>query len=66
KRSGIREIILCKANRKDIGEIKKSYIGDIRIHYVENAEEILKIALLKEKVRKPREFKLEDKTVDQR
>ncbi len=66
KRSGIKEIILCKSNRKDINEIKKSYLGDIRIHYIENAEDILKIALLKEKVRNPRVFKLEEKTVDQK
>ncbi len=64
KRSGIREIILCKANRKDILEINKSYISDLTIHYVENAEEVVRLALLNEKVKNPRDFKLEEKTVE--
>jgi ATP-dependent Lon protease len=50
KRAGIKEIILCNDNKKDIDEIKKDYIKDVKFHFVENMEEVLKIALLKEKV----------------
>jgi ATP-dependent Lon protease len=50
KRAGIKEIILCNHNKKDIDEIKKDYIKDVKFHFVENMEEVLKIALLKEKV----------------
>jgi len=50
KRAGIKEIILCNHNTKDIDEIKKDYIKDVKFHFVENMEEVLKIALLKEKV----------------
>lgn len=64
KRSGIREIILCKANRKEIQEIKKSDISDLKIHYVENADEVLRIALLKEKVKNSRKFKFEEKPIE--
>ena len=50
KRSGIKEIILCSKNRKDIDEIAKSYIADIQVHYVDHVDEVISIALLKEKV----------------
>ncbi len=64
KRSGIKEIILCKANKKDIMEINKSYISDLVIHYVENAEEVLRIALLNEKVKSAMQFNFEEKAVE--
>jgi len=50
KRAGIKEIILCNDNKKDIDEIKKDYIKDVKFHFVESMDEVLKIALLKEKV----------------
>ena len=53
KRAGIKEIILSSKNRKDILEINASYIEDLSFHYVDDAEEVLKIALLEEKVSKP-------------
>lgn len=49
KRAGISEIILCKANKKDIEEIKAAYISDLTFHYVDRMEEVLALALLKEK-----------------
>lgn len=64
KRSGIREIILCKANRKDIQEINKNYLSDLDIHYVETADEVLRIALKNEQVRNPRHFTFEEKSVE--
>lgn len=50
KRAGIEEIILCSKNKKDILEIKADYIKDLKIHYVDNAFEVLEIALEKDKV----------------
>lgn len=53
KRSGIKEIILSAKNKKDIGEIEKSYIKGLTFHYVDSIDQVLKIALLKEKVKNP-------------
>lgn len=53
KRAGIREIILSEKNKKDINEIKPEYLKDLRIHYVDNVEEVLELALLKKKVKHP-------------
>ncbi|MBI3219977.1 MAG: endopeptidase La [Bacteroidetes bacterium] len=58
KRSGIKEIILSARNQRDIAEIEKNYIKGLTFHYVDSVEQVLKIALLKEKVEKPMEFSL--------
>lgn len=50
KRSGITEIILCEENRKDIEEINDIYLKGLKFHYVSNINEVLKEALLEEKV----------------
>ena len=47
KRSGIKEIILCAENKKDIEEIKKEYVKGLKFHYVERIDQVLDIALLK-------------------
>ncbi|MCU0428370.1 MAG: endopeptidase La [Cytophagaceae bacterium] len=51
KRAGIKEIILCKRNKKDIDEITPTYLEGLKFHYVEYANEVLKIALLAGKVK---------------
>jgi ATP-dependent Lon protease len=56
KRSGIKEIVLSSRNRKDIEEIEKHYLKGLSFHYVDTVEEVLRKALLREKVRKPLEF----------
>lgn len=53
KRAGIKEIILCVDNKKDIEDIKKEYIKDLKFHYVEQMIDVVKLALLKEKVSNP-------------
>lgn len=58
KRSGIKEIILSNKNKRDIQEIEKPYIKGLTFHYVDTVDEVLKIALLKEKVSKPIDFVL--------
>ncbi|MDI9860208.1 endopeptidase La [Flectobacillus roseus] len=56
KRAGIKEIILCNKNKKDIEEITPAYISDLTFYYVDHVDEVLKIALLPEKVSKPIDF----------
>ncbi|MFR2509496.1 S16 family serine protease, partial [Odoribacter laneus] len=46
KRAGIKEIILCSENQKDIEDIKKEYLKGLKFHYVDTIEEVLKIALI--------------------
>ncbi|NDV68907.1 endopeptidase La [Dysgonomonas sp. 25] len=53
KRAGIKEIILCKENKKDIDDIKSLYLKGLKFHYVEDIKEVLDYALLKEKVKDP-------------
>ncbi|MBP6459166.1 MAG: endopeptidase La [Crocinitomicaceae bacterium] len=50
KRASIKEIILCEKNRKDIEDIKASYLSGLTFHYVSNMKEVLNLALLEEKV----------------
>lgn len=50
KRAGIKEVILCKRNEKDIQEINERYLKGLKFHFVEEMNEVLDIALLKEKV----------------
>lgn len=45
KRSGIREIILCEQNRKDVEEIPAEYIKNLKFHYVQQMREVLDLAL---------------------
>jgi ATP-dependent Lon protease len=58
KRAEIHEIILSKENKKDIEEINELYLKGLSFHYVETVEEVLEIALLKQKVKKPKIFEL--------
>ncbi len=51
KRAGIKEIILCADNKKDIDDIKPEYLKGITFNYVTQMEDVLKISLLKEKVK---------------
>ena len=53
KRAGIKELILCKENQKDINEIKAEYVKGLTFHYVEDIRQVIDIALLKEKVDNP-------------
>ena len=46
-RAGIKEIILCADNRKDVEEIKKDYIKNMKISYVKTMSEVINLALEK-------------------
>ena len=45
KRSGIKEIILSEDNKKDISEIKETYLDGINFHYVRSMKDVTDIAL---------------------
>lgn len=46
KRAGIKTIILCQENEKDILEIEPIYIKGLNIHYVRRMKEVLALALV--------------------
>ncbi len=46
KRAGIKTIILCSENKKDVEEVKKEYLKGLKFHYVDHICDVLKIALL--------------------
>ncbi|CAM4303326.1 ATP-dependent Lon protease [Pedobacter westerhofensis] len=61
KRANIKDIILCKSNRKDILEIKESYIKDLNFHYVTEMKEVIDLALTKDKVKDPQDLSIKPK-----
>ncbi|MBD1425851.1 endopeptidase La [Sphingobacterium arenae] len=60
KRANIKDILLCKANEKDILEIKEDYIKDLKFHYVTKMSEVIDIALLKQTVKYPKDLSRTD------
>lgn len=44
-RAGIKEVILCEANKKDVEEINPNYLKNLKVHYVNRMAEVIKIAL---------------------
>ena len=61
KRAGIKDIVLCEDNRKDIGEIQPMYLEGVAFHYVKDIKEVLKLALTDEKVADAIDFTVENK-----
>ncbi len=47
KRAGIKEIILCADNKKDVDDIKQDYLKGLTFNYVTKMTEVLELALLK-------------------
>jgi ATP-dependent Lon protease len=45
KRAGLRELILCWQNEKDVDEIEPQYINGVRFHYVKTMQQVLDIAI---------------------
>jgi ATP-dependent Lon protease len=46
KRAGLKEIILCWQNEKDVREIDSTFIKGVQFHYVKNMQQVLELALL--------------------
>jgi ATP-dependent Lon protease len=53
RRAGIKEIILCEKNKRDIDEINAKYIANLKFHFVETVDQVLEVALLPSKVENP-------------
>jgi ATP-dependent Lon protease len=53
KRAGIKEIILCHKNKKDVDEINASYLKGLTFYYVAHMKEVLDLSLLEQKVKDP-------------
>jgi len=51
KRAGIKEIILCKDNEKDILEIKPDYLKGLTFSYVDDMMQVVELALTDQKVK---------------
>ncbi len=46
KRAGLKEIILCWQNEKDVQEIEQEFIKGIKFHYVKTMSQVLDLALV--------------------
>ena len=46
KRAGLKEIILCWQNEKDVQEIEQEFIKGIKFHYVKTMNQVLELALV--------------------
>ena len=46
KRAGMKEIIMCWQNEKDVNEIDKTFIKGVQFHYVKNMQQVLDLALV--------------------
>ncbi len=51
KRAKIKEILLCKENKRDIEEIKADYIKGLTFHYVSEMSDVIDIAITSQKVK---------------
>lgn len=47
KRAGMKEIILCAQNEKDVLEINPTFIKGLKFHYVKEMMEVVRLAVLK-------------------
>jgi ATP-dependent Lon protease len=46
KRAGLKEIILCWQNQKDVEEIDTHFIAGVQFHYVKTMQQVLELALV--------------------
>ena len=57
KRAGIKEIILCAQNKKDINDINPDYLKGLTFHYVSQMMEVLELSLMSTKVKNHKKLK---------
>ncbi len=60
KRAGIKEIILCNDNRKDIDDINAQYLKGLTFHFVTSVDDVLSLALLNQKIAHPIKFEFNE------
>jgi ATP-dependent Lon protease len=46
KRAGLKDLILCWQNEKDVQEINSDYIKGVRFHYVKTMDQVIELALM--------------------
>jgi ATP-dependent Lon protease len=46
KRAGLKEIVLCHLNQKDVAEIDSSFIKGLHFHYVKTMQQVIDYALV--------------------
>ncbi len=46
KRAGLKEIILCSQNEKDVNEIDNNFIKGVIFHYVKTMQQVIELALV--------------------
>ncbi len=46
KRAGLKEIIVCSQNQKDVEEIESDFIKGIKFHFVKTMSQVLELALI--------------------
>jgi ATP-dependent Lon protease len=51
KRAGLKEIIMCDRNRKDVEQINQTYIKGMKFHFIKTMDEVVELALMKNKVK---------------
>ena len=56
KRAGIKELLLCVDNKKDIAEIKADYLKGLTFHYVKEMKEVIDIAITGESVKREKDM----------
>ena len=61
KRSGITTVLMSVQNKREVSEIEPRYIQGLKIIFVDNVDEVVTHALLKEKVKNPIIFNFPDK-----
>ncbi len=59
KRASIKEIIISEDNRKDVESINERYIRGLKFQYVDTIMSVFNLALLGQKVRKPKKISFE-------
>ena len=62
KRAGIKEIILCRENEKNIKDIPSEYVNGLTFHYVETIDDVLSYALLDTKVKNAVTYRIPERT----
>ncbi len=60
KRANIKEIILCKENKRDIDQIKPEYLTGLTFHYVDKMTEVIDLALTNQKVKNAKELTVKE------
>ncbi|MDR2496746.1 MAG: endopeptidase La [Tannerellaceae bacterium] len=53
RRAGIKDLILCKENKRNIDEINPDYLKGLSFHYFDDIRDVVAFALLKDKVDNP-------------